>query len=203
MKISPKSISVLIEFITGDRKETPYQSGPNLVKFFNEHGFDDVYEYGNFPSRWMYVEQKLEIINGSDNLKAVLEDLIDDRFYIDKEEDLDAAVKYLNDIIKFDGYQAERVGLIYKIINLQLYQITKSSAPKSKGGRPKGVTKRTIDRYKKVYHQFIILQKKYSSKKKSELYELCASKDYDGTTYSRKTIKNIIEDKMYNIIPSR
>ena len=137
MKISPKSISVLLEFITGDRKETPYQSGPQLVKFFNEHGFDDVYEYGNFPSRWMYVEQKLEIINGSDNLKAVLEDLIDDRFYIDKDEDLETAVKYLNDIIKFDGYQAERVGLIYKIINLQLNQITKSSAPKSKGGRPR------------------------------------------------------------------
>ena len=125
------------------------------------YGSNDVYEYGegSFPSRWFYVEQKLEIVNGSDNLKAVLEDLIDDRFYIDKEEDLEVAVKYLNDIIKFDGYQAERVGLIYKIISLQLNQNTKVSTPKSKGGRPKGVTKRTIDRYIKVYHQFIILQK--------------------------------------------
>ena len=87
-----------------------YLTGEQLVELFNEHGFADVYEYGNntFPARWKYVEQKLEIINGSDNLKAVLEDLIDDRFYIDKEEDLDAAVKYLNDIIKFDGYQAKR-----------------------------------------------------------------------------------------------
>ena len=117
MKISPKSIPLLARFITGDIEQTPYLTGIKLVELFNEHGADDVYEYGNFPSRWMYVEQKLEIINGSDNLKAVLEDLIDDRFYIDKEEDLDVAIKYLNDIIKFDGYQAERVEFIYKIIS--------------------------------------------------------------------------------------
>ena len=70
-------------------------------------------------------------------------------------------------------------------------------------GRPKGRTKRTIDRYKKVYHRFIISQKKFPAKKKSELYELCSTKDYNGMTYSRKTIKNIIEDKRYNLIPSR
>ena len=141
MNISPKSISPLARFITGDIEQTPYLTGIKLVELFNEHGSDDVYEYGNntFPSRWKYVEQKLEAINGSANLKAVLEDLIDDRFYIDKEEDLDAAVKYLNDIIKFDGYQAERVGLIYKIISLQLNQNTKASTPKSKGGRPEGL----------------------------------------------------------------
>jgi len=72
-----------------------------------------------------------------------------------------------------------------------------------KGGRPKGVTKKTIDRYKKVFHQFEILNKKYSSKTKAELYELLATRDYNGITYSRKTIRNIIEDKKYNLIPSR
>ena len=72
-----------------------------------------------------------------------------------------------------------------------------------KRGRPKGLTKRTIDRYKKVYRQFTIFQKKYTAKKKSELYELCSTIDYDGATYSRKTIRNIIEDKRYNLKPSR
>ena len=67
----------------------------------------------------------------------------------------------------------------------------------------KGFKKRTIDRYKKVYHQFEILKKKYSSKTKAELYDLLATKDYDGKTYSRKTIRNIIEDKKYNLIPSQ
>ena len=70
------------------------------------------------------------------------------------------------------------------------------------GGRPKGMTKRTIDRYKKVFRQFTVLQKKYTAYKKSELYELCSTIDYDGATYSRKTIRNIIEDKRYNLTPS-
>ena len=72
----------------------------------------------------------------------------------------------------------------------------------SDGGRPKGRTKRTISRYKKVFHKFEILKEKYSSKTKAELYELLASRDYDGKSYKRKTIKNIIEDKKYNLIPS-
>ena len=73
----------------------------------------------------------------------------------------------------------------------------------NQGGRPKGTTKRTINRYKKVFHRFEILKNKYSSKTKEELYELLATRDYDGKTYSRKTIRNIIEDKKYNLIPSR
>ena len=72
-----------------------------------------------------------------------------------------------------------------------------------RGGRPKGMTKRTIDRYKKVYRQFTVLQKKYTAKKKSELYELCSTKEYDGKSYARNTIRNIIEDKKYNLKPTR
>ena len=141
MEISSKSIPLLARFITGDINQTPYLTGLELVDLFNAHGSDDVYEYGKgtFPSRWMYVEQKLEIINGSDNLIGVLEDLIDDRFYLDKEEDLETAVKYLNDIIKFDGYQAERVGLVYKIISIdpnKNAKAQKKKKTKGKGGRP-------------------------------------------------------------------
>jgi len=66
----------------------------------------------------------------------------------------------------------------------------------------KGLTKRTIDRYKKVYHQFLIVQKNHPSMTKAELYELVATKDYDGKTYSRNTIRNIIGDKKYNLNPS-
>ena len=124
MKISSKSIPFLARFITGDIDQTPYLTGIKLGKLFNKHGFDDVYEYGNntFPARWKYVEQKLESINGSDNLKAVLEELIDDRDYLDKNENLETAVKYLNDIIKFDGYKAKRIGPIYKVVRIQIDQ---------------------------------------------------------------------------------
>lgn len=76
-------------------------------------------------------------------------------------------------------------------------------ASKKRGGRPNGFTKRTIDRYKKVYHQFENLKKKYPSKTKTELYELISTQDYDGITYTRKTIRNIIEEKKYNLKPRR
>ena len=46
------------------------------------------------------------------------------------------------------------------------------------------------------------LHQKYANRKKSELYELLATRDYDGKTYSRKTIRNIVEDKKYNLIPT-
>jgi len=81
--------------------------------------------------------------------------------------------------------------------NILIYSSIRSS------GRPKGKTKRTIERYKKVFHQFEMAKKKYSSKTKAELYELLATVDYDEITYTRKTIRNIIEDKKYNLIPSR
>ena len=73
----------------------------------------------------------------------------------------------------------------------------------NKGGRPRGYTKRTINRYKKVYKVYTFLRKKYSSKTKTELYELAALENYDSKVYSRKTIRNIIEDKKYNLNSSR
>ena len=71
------------------------------------------------------------------------------------------------------------------------------------GGRPKGRAKRTINRYNKVFHRFTIVQKKYTSKTKTELYELVSTDSYDGKKYSPETIKNIIEEKKYNLKPSQ
>jgi hypothetical protein len=208
MTISPKSIPPIARFITGDIDQTPYLTGLELVELFNAHGSDDVYEYGKgtFPSRWMYVEQKLEIINNSDHLIGVLEELIDDRFYLDKEEDLETAVKYLNDIIKYDGYQVEKVGLIKKVVPIDSFGIKedkKERKPNNQGGRPQGLTKRTVERYKKVFLKYEALRSKNTSKTKAELYELLAAIDYDGKTFTRRTIRNIIEDKKYNLISTR
>ena len=89
-------------------------------------------------------------------------------------------------------------------LNIDINAAKKAYNKQNKGTvQIKGFKKRTIDRYKKVYHQFEILKKKYSSKTKTEIYELLATKDYDGKTYSRNTIRNIIEDKKYNLNPSR
>ena len=50
MIINEKTIEKLQKLIT---EETTYRSGPQLVKFFNQLGFNDSYGQG-FPSRWKY-----------------------------------------------------------------------------------------------------------------------------------------------------
>jgi len=85
------------------------------------------------------------------------------------------------------------------------FQINNVSVESSvqKGGRPKGKTKGTINRYKKVFETFEILKKKFYSKTKVELYEMLSLREYDSQTYSKATIKNIIEQKLYLLKPSR
>ena len=108
-----------------------------------------------------------------------------------------------------EGYESRGRKKEFGDLQIYLKKFVKfiNNQPKTKninqGGRPRGQTRRTIDRYKKVFHQYEILNKKYSSKTKAELYELLATRDYDGKTYTRKTIRNIIEDKKYNLIPSQ
>jgi hypothetical protein len=89
-------------------------------------------------------------------------------------------------------------------LNIDIDAAKKEYTKPDKGTvQTKRFTKRTINRYKKVFHEFEKLKIKYLSKTKAELYELLATQDYDGKTYSRNTIRNIIEDKKYNLIPSR
>ena len=107
--------------------------------------------------------------------------------------------------MKWEDGEFENIQVFLKAIEegIKLHNNPPDKKNVNQGGRPKGTTKRTINRYKKVFHQFEILKNKYSSKTKEELYVLLATRDYDGKTYSRKTIRNIIEDKKYNLIPSR
>lgn len=105
--------------------------------------------------------------------------------------------KYLDGIHDFLIQQKLEVPKVLDNHKALIYETGK------KTGRPRGLTKRTIDRYKEVYKQYITLKKKYSSYKKAELYELLALKDYDSKTFTRRTIRNIIEDKKYNLKPSR
>ena len=59
MKLCPKTIEKLRIIIN---EESEYRSGPQLVSFFNNFGFNDEYRQG-FPSRWAYTQEKLEKIN--------------------------------------------------------------------------------------------------------------------------------------------
>jgi hypothetical protein len=98
-KLSQRTITALQRVITGDKVDSdvpalaPYQSGPKLVAFFNEHGFNDVYGNG-FPSRWAYVEGKLNELNGRPELSTLIEESVFPPRYFDTAFDVDQAVAY-------------------------------------------------------------------------------------------------------------
>ena len=67
MKLQQKTIKQLRILIN---EKTEYRSGPELVKFFNNLGFQDTYSQG-FPSRWCYTEDKLNQINGTEKIEKL------------------------------------------------------------------------------------------------------------------------------------
>lgn len=116
MKISNKVTEPLGRLIAGDTGSAPYLSGPKLVGFYNECGFDDVYGEG-FPSRWRYSTDKIVASNGTPRLKKILEDFIDPRRFNGDEKLVDAVASEINQLIKYDGFALIKNGDIYKVAN--------------------------------------------------------------------------------------
>ena len=68
---SKKKINSIKEFITGDNELTPYLSGPQIIKLFNDVGINDIYDMssgGGMPkrqSRNEYTFNTMKEINGT------------------------------------------------------------------------------------------------------------------------------------------
>lgn len=117
MRISERSISALAKIVTGDSQISPYKSGPVLVRLFNEFGANDVYGQG-FPSRWYYAEEKIRSINGTEHLPALIRAILDPRDWLEFEKPREDAVAYLNDYLKFDGFEITRDGEFFSVRDL-------------------------------------------------------------------------------------
>jgi len=78
VKISNKVTEQLGKLIAGDTGSAPYLTGRELVTFYNECGFEDIYAEG-FPSRWRYSTDKIVKSNGTPRLKKILEEFVDPR----------------------------------------------------------------------------------------------------------------------------
>lgn len=115
MKFSERTISAISRVITGESEHSFYRSGPFLVKFFNEIGFNDEYGQG-FPSRWKYAEDKVRRVtfNPAQMLK-LFDNLLDPRNYFETEYNLEDIVDYLNEYLKFDEYELIKSGNFYKL----------------------------------------------------------------------------------------
>jgi len=88
-------------------EETEYRSGPKLIKFFNELGFNDSYGQG-FPSRWMYTDEKLAHINGTPELDKCIKKLFAPVNFIGRFNELDNFIKEFNQFLVFDKWKVIR-----------------------------------------------------------------------------------------------
>ena len=71
MKVNSSTLELLNVVIRGDSEGYNYRSGPQLVDFFNSFGSSDLYGTG-FPSRHVYVREKLNEFNGTKILKDIV-----------------------------------------------------------------------------------------------------------------------------------
>lgn len=104
MELSKKSLEKLRILIN---EETEYRSGPNLVSFFNDLGFNDSYGQG-FPSRWIYTDEKLSKLNGTADLDKCIKKLFAPINYIGRFQKLDEFLKDFNQYLAFDKWQIVR-----------------------------------------------------------------------------------------------
>ena len=112
MKLQQKTIEKLGMFIN---QGTEYRSGPELVKFFNNLGFQDTYGQG-FPSRWNYTEDKLSQINGTEKIKECIKQLFAPIDFIGRFQELDQFISEINQYLSFDNYKVVRNGKTIQII---------------------------------------------------------------------------------------
>jgi hypothetical protein len=117
VKVSSKTLEFLRDIITGDSKLSRRKSGPELVKFFNNFGFNDEYGPG-FPSRWYFAETKLEILNEKERIDEVLESYFNPINFIGEEELLNELISLTNKYLEFDGYKIEVQNKKIKVILL-------------------------------------------------------------------------------------
>jgi len=118
MKVSARTLESIGRVITGDERVSRYRGGPALVRLFNDYGANDEYGQG-FPSRWKYAEDRLRDLNGTEAFAALLCEVLDPREFMDTEFKAQPALDYINQRLKYDGYEVVINNGIAKIHNLQ------------------------------------------------------------------------------------
>jgi len=88
-------------------EKSQYRSGPVLVSFFNLLGFKDEYGEG-FPSRWVYTDSRLKIINGKPELDKCIKNVFAPNLYIGNYQLLDELIEDFNEYISYDGWIIKR-----------------------------------------------------------------------------------------------
>ena len=106
MQLCKRTLEELRNIINGDG--TPdYRKGYQLVDFFNDLGFRDTYGQG-FPSRRMYTDEKLRVINGTPQLDMCIKKTFAVVDYVGRIDQLDALIADFNQYLAFDKWEVVR-----------------------------------------------------------------------------------------------
>ncbi len=112
MHLSSKTLEVLRDLIN---EKTTYRSGPDIIKFFSNFDYPDVYgsEYlrvhgQSFPSRWNYTDIRLSKINGTSKLSTCIKDLFNPINFMDEISKLDNLIIEFNKYLQFDKFKITR-----------------------------------------------------------------------------------------------
>ncbi|MDI9402110.1 MAG: hypothetical protein ACOX2U_02775 [Limisphaerales bacterium] len=106
MQLSTKTLEKLRVIINGDNTDD-YRKGYDLVSFFNQLGFNDVYSQG-FPSRRIFTDEKLQQINGKPELDKCIRNVFAVVNYIGRITELDALIADFNQYLAFDKWSVVR-----------------------------------------------------------------------------------------------
>ena len=107
MKLNERTIIELRKIINDDEGHYDYKSGPKLVAFFNKLGFNDSYG-DDFPSRWKYTEEKLNMINDTSVMDKCIKETFSVINFIEKIEILDNLIEHFNKYLAFDKFKIIR-----------------------------------------------------------------------------------------------
>lgn len=106
MFLDDRTLWVLVEIIN---EKSQYRKGPELVRFFNQLGFNDTYSWGGgFPSRKDYTFDKLKNINGKPELDKCIKLVFAPRNFVGRYSDLDTLISELNSQMSYDGWKVIR-----------------------------------------------------------------------------------------------
>ena len=102
MRLSAKTLERLVEIVTGNSQVSPYRSGPQLIEFFGDFGENDTYGKG-FPSRAVYVLDKLKKFNGTETMENIVYAALD--IWDEPAYDADGVASQFNKTLTRDGYR--------------------------------------------------------------------------------------------------
>lgn len=127
MILQKKTLEKLRNLINED---TEYRTGPNLIQFFSQLGFNDTYGQG-FPSRWVYTDSRLEQINGTPEIDKCIKNLFAPVNFIGRFDKLDAFISDFNQYLAFDKWQVTRQNTEISFSKLDKFDIGSNSKSNS------------------------------------------------------------------------